>query len=236
MIDSFASYEWAKHPDSTITLDDPDTLRETLEENRYDWVYEFTMHEIFYEDGIFKQTRSSPNWQGGIATMTTCKQQMRSWRSPEDWIGLWNVCYCPSHCSHNAMFFAGRVVRTFESNYDYGVALKDESPDIYNYKLADMDPRGDLYTPKRKLVGEERYDPDNFNEPRNHTRSIETYKDGTPKWWKDIRYKLHGRRPTVLVYEPAFLFSRPMVWPVNPPGRAVRNTQNHGLRLKFSAP
>lgn len=186
-------------------------------------LYFFTLHEIFNRKGTFQQTRSSPNWQGDVATMATCKQQMRSWKTPEEWIGHWLFCFTPRHCSDNALFFAGRIDKTFESNFDYGQYLKAFYPDIWEKKLADYDPRGDVYTPiNDELYGEERYDVTNFKEPPGHTRSVETYSDGTPKWWKDIRYKLHERRPPVLMFHPAYLFSEPKVWTTRSLGRAVR--------------
>ena len=218
----YASWDDAKFRHHGVILNDYDCMMDAIMRPDQEG-YAFTLHEIFYEDDIFKQTRSSPNWQGSIATMATCKQMMRTWNDPQEWLGMWNFCFTPSHCASNALFFAGRVCQTWESNYDYGVWAKENLPDDeYEAKLADYCPRGDIYTPRRELQGEERYDVENFDTPPGHTRSTETYSDGTPKWWKDIRYRMNGRRPPVLQYNPAFIFSYPVAWTKLPLGRATR--------------
>lgn len=223
---SYASYDAVLDGDSDIMLNRPRAMREVMRDYHNDTLYAFTLHEIFYEaDGgkpFFKQTRSSPNWQGGVCTMSTCKQQMRTWNSPQEWIGKWNAMFTPSHCANNALFFVGQVWKAFESNYDYGYWLETYDAALHAWKQADDDPRGDVYRPQEVLMGSERYHVDNFHEPPGHTRSTETYKDGTPKWWKDIRYKLNGKYPPTLMYYPAFLFSVPMRWTDLTLGRAVR--------------
>lgn len=221
-LQEYARYEGLNN----VQLDDTSFLRRALrrDANRRDpAVYCFTLHEIFYEEGIFKQTRSSPNWQGDVCTMATCKHQMRSWLTPDDWLGKWCLAVTPRHCADNSIFFAGRVDQTFASNYDYG-AWTVRNKKLYAAKRADRDPRGDVYLPRkdRNVSGELRYYHGNFHEPPNHTRSLETYSDGTPKWWKDIDYKLYERRPPVLLFRPAIIFSRPQARLNIPLGRAVR--------------
>ena len=53
-----------------VVLDDPDSLKEALD-SEFGELYFYTSHQISYEDGIIKQTRSSPNWDGGMVTYAT---------------------------------------------------------------------------------------------------------------------------------------------------------------------
>jgi len=129
--------------------------------------------------------------------------------------------FCPSHCANNALFFVGKVCNAFSTNYDYGTFLKN-APKVFRAKRASTNPRGDIYTPRRRLAGEERYDVGNFLQPPSHVRSTEKSKDGTPKWWKDVRYSLNNKRPPVLMYNPSYLFSRPHVHSSLKLGRATR--------------
>lgn len=226
MIDSFARFDGL----SSVFLNRPKLMEEALGSQTNAKIYSFTLHEVFYEDGLFKQTRSSPNWQGDIATMATCKHQMRTWSTAKEWIGKWNAMFCPKHCANNALFFVGQVSQVFLSNYNYGMWMGEYRRRAHDSKSADHDPRGDIYTPKRSLVGEERYEVSNFRKPPDHTRSVEYYKDGTPKWWKDIRYLQNKHRPAVFLYSPAFLFSRPYRWTGMVLGRYIlKNTVDEFL-------
>jgi hypothetical protein len=195
-------------------------------------VYLYTHHEIFYQDGIIKQTRSSPNWESGLVTYATCKHLMRSYdRGLSGWVGTWLMGLCPSSMG-NCVLFAGKVSRSFSSNYALRRFIIGVYPDVYKVKRASTNPRGDLYTPVGKLEGLDVYDHWNFVEPENHTRSLEFYskspgsvserEDGkSPKWWRDIEYEIRGRRPPSFILSPCWLFSRPMLKVKQKPGRAV---------------
>lgn len=198
----------------------PIVLNPTVEQIRSriqdasDSLYYFPLHEIYLEDDIFKQTRSSPNFQGRYMTFTTCKQYLRTYKTVEDWFGLWYAGFTPiKGTGDNYIFFLGQIYLSFESNYNYGRWAKRTGKDLYKRKLADNDPRGDLYRPRRDLSGPERWDHTNFFEPPNHTRSLERYPDGSPKWWKDIDYTgMKDRHPAVFVFarSRSFLWSKPM--------------------------
>lgn len=203
-----------------IPLNSPKQLQRTLQGHTVETLYCFTLHEIFNTDEVFRQTRSSPNWQGGIATMATCKHQMRTWLTPEQWeAGVWCAAFAPAHCADNALFFVGRVQRAFTSNYGYTQHLKG-LPDLYQAKQADLDPRGDSYRPKHVLCGNQRYDHHNFHEPPTEHTRMELGSDKQPKWLKDIRYILRGKRPPVLMFGPSFLFNKGCLWSDLTPGRA----------------
>lgn len=165
-------------------------------------VYAFPHHEIHVVDGEFKQTRSGPNWQGDILTLTTCKQFMRTWR--EDWNGVWFAGFM-----RGQLVWCGEVGKTFESNYDLGRYMQMRHKRAWKLKQADDSPFGDIYTPTRVLEGGQRYDIEFFSEPPNHTRSTEFYPDGTPKWWKDIRYSANGKYPRCLLFHHGYVWTQP---------------------------
>jgi hypothetical protein len=195
-------------------------------------VYLYTHHEIFYEDGIIKQTRSSPQWEGGLVTYATCKHLMRTYDPGIlGWHGAWIIGLCPA-AMQNCLLFAARVKEVYASNYTLSRRILSTNPGIYKVKRANSNPRGDLYTPVRELRGLAVYDHSNFEEPENHTRSVEFYSkspgsvsergDGKiPKWWRDIEYEIRGRRPPSFILSPCWLFSRPMLKVKQKPARAV---------------
>lgn len=186
-------------------------------------------HEVPYDNGIIKNTRSSPNIEGGLVTYATCRHHLRT--TLRRWEGTWLAGLGPKECSDNTLFFVGRVSEVFRSNYALGVALARRYPAAYEVKLASTNPRGDIYSPIGKLVGDSVYDHNNFYEPPNHTRSVEFYDkslgstspDGKiPKWWRDHEYISRTRvRPPSFILSPCFLFSRPTLWTSHKPRRAV---------------
>ena len=119
----------------------------------------------------------------------------------------------------------------FPSNYEFRRHIEYAYPRAYKAKRADVNPRGDIYTPKRKLIkAVDIYNHESFNEPKNHTRSVEYYEKslgsvapderGIPKWWRDIEYTKNGIYPPSFVLSPCWIYSRPMLWTSYKPGRA----------------
>lgn len=227
----FSYYSHGMNPGG-VCLNDVDSLIKEWSRSK-DKMYLYTQHEIFYQDGILKQTRSSPNWEGGIVTFSTCKHRMRTY-DIATWEDMWIGGLCPSQLS-NCLLFVGRVSCQFNSNYHMGSWMEEEFPYARNIKSACNNPRGDVYTPLMDMSvhEEEQYDHHNFIEPENHTRSVEFYKrshgsvsereDGQiPKWWRDIEYVgAKGRRPPSFVLSPCFIFSEPLVWTSYNPRRAA---------------
>jgi hypothetical protein len=213
-----------------VTLNDPDSLRGALDHYGSTDCHFYTSHQIYWEDNVIKQTRSSPNWEGGMVTYCTCKHLMRC--TDKNWGGVWIATVGPRECSNNCLIMAGRISRVFPSNYALRRYMSDSHPDVFTHKIADIDPRADLYTPRYLLEGPEVYHHENFREPPEHTRSVDFYKrspgsvsnreDGKiPKWWRDMEYIMHGRRPPVFILSPCWIFSEPMLWSVEDPKRAA---------------
>lgn len=229
----YQKFDWYKEGtvnEHGVYLNDWQSLRNELSRGGQE-LYLYTQHEIFYAGGILKQTRSSPNWDGGMVTYATCKHNMRTYG--KEWKGTWVAGLCPKRCKENCLLFCGRVCQVFDSNYLLSRFLRKEYPDVWKYKRAMINPRGDLYSPHMLLRGEEMYDHRHFKIPLGHTRSTEFYnespgsvsdrEDGKiPKWWRDLEYLQRGRRPPVFILTPCWLFSRPIVWCRGlEPGRAA---------------
>lgn len=231
--DGYQNFSWYNDGvnNNEVYLNSPDTMKFALEQYNQCDLHLYTQHQIFYEDGILKHTRSSPNWEGGLVTYATCKHLMRS-TTKKTWVGTWIAGLCPSTCESNCLLFAGRISEQFNSNYMLGVALSNGYPLAAKVKAACSNPRGDVYYPLDELNGREIHEHGCFLEPKNHTRSLEFYKkssgsvsdrpDGKiPKWWRDIEYIAHGNRPPCFILSPCFLFSKPMVWTSYNPRRAA---------------
>lgn len=201
-------------------------------------LYLYTQHEIFFQDDLLKQTRTSPNWEGGVVTYSTCKHNMRTYKR-SSWRDVWIGGLTPSHCANNCLLFLGRVDTVLSSNYKLGRHLRELDVPAYKAKRANNNPRGDIYTPVGSLAWKIRegvpnaeYNHKFFSEPPGHTRSVEYYKksagsssdreDGLiPKWWRDIEYLQRGIRPPSFILRPCFIFSKPMFWTAYQPRRAV---------------
>lgn len=220
-----------------IVLNNPEGMFRHLKISVNRTLYCYTQHEIFFENDVLKQTRSSPNYEGGLVTYATCKHLVRTYdrTSSMGWKTTLIVGLCPSSLD-NCVLFCGVIWKEFPSNYDLSRFVKDKYPSAFAVKQADCNPRGDLYTPKTELIKlSQKYDHTNFQEPPNHTRSVEFYKkspgskserkDGKiPKWWRDMEYISNsGNRPVSFILNPCFIFSKPMVWTEFRPGRATLN-------------
>jgi hypothetical protein len=216
-----------------VVLNDHGALLDDLAARKDSEAYLYTHHEVFLQNGFIKHTRSSPNWEGGVVTYATCKHRLRS-ATRDTWIGTWLCGLCPKSCENNCVLFAGRVAMEFQDNVALHDYLRRNHQVAWQAKLADRNPRGDLYTPTAAgRVGSLLRSHRGYVAPAEHTRSVEFYKrspgsrstrkDGLiPKWWRDVEYTTAaGRRPRVFVLNPCYLFNKPLLWTKRTPGRAA---------------
>lgn len=241
---SFSYYRRGENPHG-VHLDDPAALRHMLtrtEEAGKD-LYLYTQHEVFWDDkpgAVLQQTRSGPNWDGGVVTIATCKHHTRT--TNRVWEGTWIAGLGPARCAGNCLLYVARVGVALDSNYHLGLTVQSIDRQAWAAKQADANPRGDLYRPD--LAGLRAFGPYDhraYHEPPGHTRSTEFYKkspgsvserpDGkVPKWWRDVEYIGRGRRPPVFLFDRVALFSRPMLWVRYRPGRACLRLSPSELR------
>ena len=235
----YSYYEQGKNPNGVRLDCSKKGVEDLLELNAIEggdrFLYLYTHHEVFLQDGIIKHTRSSPNFEGGLVTYATCKHLMRSYNRDKDggWVNTWLVGLCPKKGLNNCVMFVGQVSMEFERNIQMGTHLMLNYPEVIAHKLAMTNPRGDVYTLKEDPPTNDLDDHNNYLEPPNHTRSLEFYKkspgsvsdrpDGKiPKYWRDIEYQnAQGRRPPSFILSPCFLFSKPTLYTSYQPKRAT---------------
>jgi len=187
--------------------------------------YAFPHHQVYLDGGVFLQTRSGPNWEGGVITLATCKHHLRTTRTPEEWIGVWFAGFTPKINGENYLLYLAEVTQAFDSNYALGQLLKDKYPRAYAVKNAANNPLGDVYPPSGSLRGEQVYYRQNFSASAEHVR--QELKHGEPKWYSDIEYiGRSGRRPAALVLRGS-VFKRPTY-------RARRPLHRSGWRCSLS--
>lgn len=104
---------------------------------------------------IFGQVGSGPNLEGGAVTLTTCKHYMRSTGTFSRALGRGGVLvagFCSSTITpdqQNALFYLGRVERTFETHSDLAEALPAETR---RAKAVTGNYLGDLFEPSNQTT------------------------------------------------------------------------------------
>lgn len=183
--------------------------KRTIKAPDYDVVRAFPLHQIYLEDGIFKQTRSGPNWQGGVLTLSTCKHYMRT--SQTQWRGSWLAAFTPKvGCGENYLIMLARVADVFDSNYELGQYMNRHHRNAWLKKIAPQSNLGDIYMPKTQPLTERtKYNHKKFYTPVGHVRMEMDKKWGVPKWQKDIDYEMNGKRPKCFIFDCVHLFKRP---------------------------
>jgi hypothetical protein len=186
-------------------------------------VYCYVVTTVKYADGQFVQTGSAPNYQGGLITLCTCKHQMRAGKPADQWPGFWiaGVTGTPqSPDRRNYLFYLMRVERGFESQQDLWHWLAEKAPQAARAKRADKNWLGDVYVPKPA--------PGNPYDPSTYISPCPQHVHRPTAWYRDIAYSNRGRRPALLVGNPAysFLWTAPRV-PV--PFAMKRGSKNQRL-------
>ena len=153
----------------------------------------------------FEQCGSGPNFQGGLLTLCTCKHQMRASLDCSEWVGKWIAGFTSRthHQGRHWLFFLARVGRAYESHFDLWKKLSARARVA---KSADTNFLGDVFVPHGDLVGEDRFNPENYRAPSQHAHRKQSCDNG---WRNDIRYRhtgRYGRLPALLVGDPKLTF------------------------------
>lgn len=185
---------------------DLDRLRARTGTGR-DTVYCYVLTSVCCDDMGFVQYGSSPNFQGGVITLCTCKHQMRSRLAPEAWIGRWVAGFTGKNAvgdGRRYLVYLMRVAQAVESQEDLWVALP---PRARLPKAARLHRHGDLFEPAQPL--RDPFIPGSYKLPRpDHVHAQ------WDSWHKDIGHTgRSGRRPALLVGDPeySFLWDRPVI-------------------------
>jgi hypothetical protein len=180
--------------------------------------YCYVVRSIATENGVMVQKGSGPNFQGGYMTLCTCKWQMRTYRSTDDWRNVWIVGLAGSKAKTNhAIFYMMKVLVAFESYRElfYSNVLPQ---DTIRAKAADIHRLGDIYQPLADHG--DPFSPDAYVPPiANHSHAPD-------QWHKDINYfnPRTGRNAALLVGDPefSFLWEVPRILPSFRLGRGER--------------
>jgi hypothetical protein len=161
-------------------------------------VYSYIIKTIVIDDSnCLIQTRSAPNWDGGIITLCTCKHQMRSFKTPEEWeSGVWVAGFSSiENTGVQALVYLMRVGEAFESFGELWHKSRFLAQDIKALKSASSNPHGDLYEPKE---GGNLFEPGTYKNPiigHDHENC-----------WQDDIVPRYNRPSALLVGEPGLSF------------------------------
>lgn len=172
-------------------------------------VYCYIVKSVKNKNGSLCQQGCGPNWQGGLITLCTCKHMMRTFRDLDTWWGTWIAGFTSVGAGRgrNALVYLMKVKDAFDSHHDMWYALPKQ------VRLAKAAHRkgnilGDVFRPKGKLRGDEKFLAGSYYEPCNSHAHGEN--DG---WHKDVNYSKNSRRAALLVGEQtrSFLWSKPTI-------------------------
>ncbi len=172
-------------------------------------VYCYIVKSVKNKNGSLCQQGCGPNWQGGVITLCTCKHFMRTFRDLGCWRGTWIAGFTTAGAADgsNALVYLMKVGDAFDSHHDVWYALPNKT------RWAKAAHRkgnvfGDIYRPKGKLRGAEKFSGHAYYEPCNsHVHG----KDNG--WHKDLNYSRYKRRAALLIGEEkkSFLWSKPTI-------------------------
>lgn len=162
----------------------------------------------------FRQHGSAPNFQGDVLTLCTCKHQMRSSQSADEWKkNVWIAGFTSRTILEGKhwLFYLAQVKSAHDSQADLWNSMDVESRQA---KAAHVHYLGDMFKPKKpKPTGYARYSPTRYYAPSIHSHRRNRSDNG---WHKDIDYRHRGslRRPPLLVADPelTFLWDEPIIF------------------------
>ncbi len=168
-------------------------LQNFLKEYQGEEVYSYIVDTIDLENGTFVQYGSAPNVDGGVFTLCTCKHQMRSYKTPEDWQkGYWVAGFSGlKHTKCQSLAYLMRIGEAFNSYGELYTSSKLIYGKVLESKLASLNPRGDMYSLKK---GAENFlSASSYEEPQSedHVHS--------GIWERDVEIDEKYSRPSALL-------------------------------------
>jgi len=162
---------------------------------------------------------SGPNLEGGLATLCTCKHDMRSGRRHREWPNTWIVGLTSrdkrkGFDGRHYLFYMTRVQRVFSTHKELFEFLTEEYPDALAVKLADQNRLGDVFRPRADLTVGDWLSPSMYHPPIiNHSHCKTANSD---EWHNDVSLaRPDGTRMSIplLVADPemTFVWNRPTI-------------------------
>jgi hypothetical protein len=200
-----------------------ETLRQALPATSAT-VYAYVVATVKNRDGRFVQYGSAPNWQGGVLTLCTCKHYMRTFRTPDNWQGVWLAGFTGVRETdgRHALVFLTRIADAVPSQADLwqSTALTTSAK---RAKDASRHIHGDLFRPAD--FDSDPFDPGAYVLPHADHDHV-----GDERWHSDIDYTSRsGQRPAFLVGDPAhtYLYDCPALFAPFRLGRGQRRFDLH---------
>ncbi|HQX48333.1 MAG TPA: hypothetical protein PLR25_00385 [Planctomycetaceae bacterium] len=161
----------------------------------------------------FEQRGSGPNFQGDLLTLCTCKHQMRSRMSVDQWEDNVWIAGFTGRTIHNGthwLFFLAKVKSAHDSHTDLWNSIPDET---LNAKAAHTHYFGDIFKPKTPIpTNHARFTPSRYVTPKTHAHRTTSDPDG---WHRDINYRhpVSNDFAPLLVADPelTFLWDEPLI-------------------------
>lgn len=163
----------------------------------------------------FEQHGSAPNFQGDVLTLCTCKHQMRSRQSVDDWMGVWIAGFTSRtiYDGKHWLFYLAKIESAHDSHSDLWSHLDTATR---NAKAAHVHFLGDIFKPNTpRPIGSAWFFPSQYVMPSldDHTHRTKRNPNG---WHNDINYRLasKSRHPPLLVADPkrTFMWEEPMIF------------------------
>ena len=167
----------------------------------------YKMTTVDMNDGGFIQTGSGPNFQGDIITLCTCRKDIRTWRTPEQWKKRWVAGFTGINVTKEKKCFLFYLTKVKDAYISQKEIWNQQTEKIVNEKNSRHNTFGDIYQPKPDINDE--YDTQEYYKPIiGHPHRKSKYKC---EWHDDINYK--NKRPSMLVGNPkySFLWSKPLM-------------------------
>jgi hypothetical protein len=162
----------------------------------------------------FEQHGSAPNFQGEVLTLCTCKHQMRSRLSADQWQDdVWIVGFTSRtiYAGKHWLFYLAKVESAHDSHSDLWSRVDASTRDA---KAAHVHFLGDMFKPKTpQPTDNARFSTSWYVMPPIHAHRKDRSDTG---WHNDINYYLasKSRHPPLLVADPkwTFLWEDPMIF------------------------
>ncbi|PAY17454.1 hypothetical protein CKO51_21300 [Rhodopirellula sp. SM50] len=162
----------------------------------------------------FKQRGSAPNFQGDVLTLCTCKHQMRSRKSADEWeSNVWIAGFTSRtiHKNRHWLVYLAKVQWAYDSHCELWIDMNDKSRTA---KAAHLHYLGDMFKPKTPYPkGKARHSAGRYYTPPCHSHRSSP---NVNAWRKDIQYRhaVSSRRAALLRADPkrTFLWSEPLVY------------------------
>ena len=157
--------------------------------------------------GSFIQKGSGPNFQGDIITLCTCRKDIRTWRTREQWKKRWVAGFTGIDVTKEKKCFLFYLTKVKDAYISQREIWNHLSEKIVNEKNSRHNTFGDIYQPKPDINDE--YDNQEYYKPIiGHPHRKSEYRC---EWHSDINYK--NKRPSMLVGNPkySFLWSKPLM-------------------------